>query len=219
MRRLPPLLFATCLLASAGASWAAPTVGLVYDEVADERCSAGQPIQSEWASELRSRLQEMRDAWASVEPQMVSAVGSITNKPFAPTGTIRLTLCNTPSNSFFGLSVNMRYALNSFTKTPVPLRYKVDTAFHESLHEFVSRNVPAGSPLLLLCASESACVRNHVHLLALQKAVLLRINDPSSLAEVISIDGQLPSVCYKSAWSLVNATEQTYLQFVPELAQ
>jgi len=42
----------------------------------------------------------------------------------------------------------MRFALHSFTSTPVPLRYKVDTAFHESLHGFVAKYAPHDSKLL-----------------------------------------------------------------------
>ncbi len=150
---------------------------------------------------------------------MARTVRLLTHKPFEPSGTIRLTLCDTPSNSFQGPTVNMRYALKSFTETPVPLRYKVETAFHEELHPFVDANVPAKSELLRARASESQCVRNHLHLLALQKAVLLHLNDPASLAQVVALDGQMPSGCYKRAWNLVDATPGAYLQFVAELAK
>ena len=109
--------------------------------------------------------------------------------------------------------------MRSFTATPVPLRYKIDTVFHEALHEFVSRNTPARSELLSQHTSEPMCVRNHLHLLALQKAALLYTKDIEALEQVISIDGQLPSGCYKRAWSLVNATSNTYLQYVAELSQ
>jgi len=100
----------------------------------------------------------------------------------------------------------------------VPLRYKSDTAFHQELHPFVDANVPAKSDLLLAHASEPECVRNHLHLLALQKAVLLRLNDSASLAQLVAIDRQLPSGCYKRAWAWVDATPSTYLQYVAELA-
>ncbi len=150
---------------------------------------------------------------------MIQAVTTLTKKAFAAPTTVHLTLCDVPSNAFFGVTVNMRYALRSFTSSPVPLRYKVDTVFHEALHEFVLRNTPRGSALLEANTAESFCVRNHLHLLALQKAVLLSIGDTSSLEQVIAIDSQLPSGCYKRAWSLVNAEPQTYLQYVEELAR
>jgi len=209
------------LLVTSVAAVSSPKADLSYDEVADRRCTSAQdtPISPEWVSELRSRLPEMRRLWETVGPEMSRAVAALTKKPFAPTDPIRLTLCDMPSNSFQGPTVNMRYALRSFTEAPVPLRYKVDTAFHEELHPFVDANTPAKSELLVAHASEPQCVRNHLHLLALQKAVLLRLNDPASLAQVVAIDGQLPSGCYKRAWTLVDATPNTYLLYVAELTK
>jgi hypothetical protein len=46
-------------------------------------------------------------------------------------------------------------------------------------------------------AVETDCVKNHLHLLALQKAVLLSLNAQRELADVVAIDSQLPSGCYK----------------------
>jgi hypothetical protein len=113
----------------------------------------------------------------------------------------------------------MRYALRGFTATPVPIRYKLDTAFDEALHQFVARNTPARSPVLLAHASEPFCVRNHLHLLALQKAALLVVQDSESLEQVIRVDSELPSGCYARAWALVNAAPDVYLQYVAELSR
>jgi hypothetical protein len=207
------------LVVASTTSHSSPLPQLTYDDLADKQCSSteGSMIESDLVNELHARLPEMRRLWESVGPEMARAVTVLTNKPFEPTGTIRLTLCNIPSNSSQGPTVNMRYALKSYTETPVPLRYKVDTAFHEELHPFVDANVPANSELLAGHASEPQCVRNHLHLLALQKAVLLRLNDAASLAQVVAFDGQLPSGCYRRAWALVDATSGTYRQYVAEL--
>jgi hypothetical protein len=209
------------LVVASTAGHSSPVPQIIYEEAADRQCASTEAsaIGPGLVSELRSRLPEMRQLWQSVGPEMIRAVTALTNKPFEPTGTIQLTLCNMPSNSLQGPAVNMRYALKSFTETPVPLRYKVDTAFHEELHAFVDANVPAKSELLAVHASEPQCVRNHLHLLALQKAVLLSLNDSASLAQVVAFDGQLPSGCYKRAWALVDATPSTYLQYVAELGQ
>lgn len=214
------LLLIALLLPSAHAA-SIPDVEITYDERADGQCSrnVGRAVRPEWVSELQSRLPEFRAIWQSVGPSMSQAVSELTNKPFAPNDAVKLTLCDVPSNSIFGPTVNMRYALQSFSKEPVPLRYKVDTVFHELLRGFVAHNVPGNSRLLSEHGSESSCVRNHLHLLALQKAVLLELKDKRALEQVIAIDSQLPSGCYKRAWTLVNATEGTYKQFVAELAQ
>lgn len=192
-----------------------------YNPQQDDACASArqQQIKPEWSIELRDRLPELRSIWESVSPAMLTAVYVLTKRSLTPPPTVRLTLCDLPSNSFFGVSVNMRYALSSFTATPVPLRYKADTTFHETLHGFVALHTPRGSKLLAEHGSESTCVRNHLHLLALQKAVLLFIGDSKALEQVVAIDSQLPSGCYKRAWTLVNANPNAYLQYVAEISQ
>lgn len=208
---------ATLLLLAATAASAAELASstqFVYDQAAE-----GQSIQPEWSKELSERLPEVAALWESIGPALVEAVNITTKKPFSAPKVVHLTLTEQPSNSFFGVTVNMRYALRSFTTKPVPMRYKVDTIFHEALHEFVYRNTPAGSELISQHSSEPMCVRNHLHLLALQKAALLYIKDNEALEQVMTIDSQLPSGCYKRAWSLVNATPSTYRQYVAELSE
>lgn len=192
----------------------APTVRFGID---NRQCRAAA-VKGEWERELRERLPEFVALWNTVGPRMVTAVSTLTGRPFSPAGSVSLTLCDVPSNSFLGPTVNMRFALRSFTPSPVPLRYKVDTAFHEMLHEFVGRHVPGNSPLLTAHASESRCVANHLHLLALQKAVLLATGEGAALDVVIATDSALPSTCYKTAWGIVNASPTAYESFVRELS-
>jgi hypothetical protein len=214
MRFLIPLFWVTlCVPIS---STAQPTpVELVYSEHSGEQCSA----KAEWVAELQSRLPEFRSIWDAVGPPMLRSVAALTGKSVdSRPRRVLLTLCDSPSQSVFGLSVNMRFALRSFTAEPVPLRYKVDTVFHEILHDFITQHTPRSSALLSLHKSESQCVRNHLHLLALQKAVLLSVEQPEALAQVVSIDSRLPSGCYQRAWSLINESENSYKQYVAELA-
>jgi hypothetical protein len=208
-------------LSSAAAS-AAPTVAADYDELADEQCAAQRayPIREAWKTELRARLPEFRATWEAEGPRMVSAASALTGKPFGEeTLRVRLGLCDLPSQSFGTPSVNMRYALRSFTDSPVPMRFKVDTAFHELLHGFVARHTPRASRLLAKHPGENTCVRNHLHLLALQKAVLLQLRATSELEQVIAIDSQLPSACYKRAWAIVNDADDAYKAYVAELGE
>jgi hypothetical protein len=214
-------LLALLLWGAARAQAQVPAVDFVIDARADEACAVQRhyTIRPEWTAELQSRLPELRDLWAAQGPALLDAVRTVSGKPLAPQPlTVRLTLCDTPSQSITELAVNMRYALRSFTPQPVPLRYKLDTALHEILHAFVTRHTPPDSPLLARHARENACVRNHLHLLALQKAVLLQTGDRQALQQVVDIDGQLPSGCYRRAWSLVSETDDGYRAYVAELS-
>lgn len=174
-------------------------------------------LKPEWEAELQARLPEFRSLWETLAPRLSGAVTRLTGRPFAPGG-VSLTLCDTPSNSFGGITVNMRFALRSYVMGSVPMRYKPDTAFHEALHPFVARWVPRDSVLLAAIRGESICVRNHVHLPALHQAVLLDLGETEALAQIIAVDAQLPSGCYKRAWALVNEHEHKYKQYVRELA-
>jgi hypothetical protein len=217
-------LLLSLLLAYAAASHSqdVPSVSAFYSEEIDSGCAVSRryEIKEDWRSELQRRLPEFQSLLEGKVPSMIGAASAMTGKRFsARSFKVRLSLCDLPSQSFLAPSVNMRFALSSFAKTPVPIRYKVDTAFHEILHAFVGEYTPRASRLLTKYAGETDCVKNHLHLLALQKAVLLSLNAQSELADVVAIDSQLPSGCYKRAWSIVNESATTYKEYVAELSE
>jgi len=219
------LLLAFVSVAACASQPRFPHVKVVYDVSADAACSEnpGDAIKEEWRAELLAREPEFVKLWETEGPRLVAATEAITHKTFPSQEiTARLTLCKLPSESFPAtnrVTINMRYALKSFTQEPVSMRYKVDTLFHETLHIFLSRNPVETSALLKEHASENERVRDHLHLLALEKAVLLRINEPDALEEVIAVDSMLPGGYYKRAWELVNATGTEYLKYVGELSR
>jgi hypothetical protein len=200
-------------------------VKVEYDAAEDVTCSKlpGGSIKEEWKAELLSREPEFIRLWEAEGPRLVAATEAISGKDFPSQEIIaRLTLCSVPSESFpetGRVTINMRFALRSFTPEPVSMRYKVDTLFHELLHIFLQRHPIANSALLKEHAKEDERVRDHLHLLSLQKAVLLKLNQPDALKEVIGVDSMLPGGYYKRAWDLVNATDTDYLKYVAELSE
>ena len=72
-------------------------------------------------------------------------------------------------------------------------------------------HMQAQSRLLSEHQNENRRVKNHLHLLALGKAVYLELGLASELEEIIEIDGQLPGSAYKRAWEIVNQTGNEYL--------
>lgn len=200
---------------------APPTITVAYSRTFDSVCSffQGYEIKDEWRFELESSQREFENLWNVMGPKLIETTEQITKKKFpAESLTARLTLCNLPSQSYFGISINMRYTLKSFTATPVPMAYKVNTLFHELLHKYFAANPVENSALLEQYASEPERTRNHLHLLALQKAVLLNLNETEMLKHQISIDSQLPEGYYRRAWEIVNATDTEYLKYVAEIS-
>ena len=219
MRQLT-MVFVLLVIGSCQAPVAKPAVTIVYSPGLDSVCSfiRGGKIQESWTKELKERKKEFENLWATVGPKLINKTEALIGKPFpAKDFTVRLTLCNLPSQSFVGIGINMRHALNSFGSSPVPMRYKVDTLFHELLHKYLSEYSVSVSELLATRTEESTRVRNHLHLLALQKAVLLEVGDLDALSDVIQIDSQLPGGHYKRAWEIVNVTDKEYLRYVAEL--
>jgi hypothetical protein len=208
-------VFAICAQA------AQPTITVAYNKTFDSVCSflQGYEIKDEWKIELDTRQKEFENLWTAAGPKLLETTEKITKKPFPEKNfTARLTLCNLPSQSYFGIGINMRYALKSFTTTPVPMSYKVNTLFHELLHSYFAENPIENSVLLKQHASEPERTRNHLHLLALQKAVFLKLNETEMLKDQIAIDSQLPDGYYKRAWEIVNATDTEYLKYVSEIS-
>jgi len=218
------LIVASTLLVLVGSPARAgqPVLTISYSPTLDAACSLVRSgtIKDEWKAELAARQPEFEALWAADGPKMVAATEAVTGKSFpADAVTARLSLCDLPSQSIAGISVNMRYALTSFTATPVPMRYKVNTLFHELLHVYLAKHPVQNSALLAEHAAEPERTRDHLHLLALQKAVLIKLDQPDALKEVIAIDSQLPGGYYRRAWEIVNATDTEYLRYVAELAR
>src|SRR5690242_16262901 len=206
MRRTAALL---CLLFFNSTAIAAPPkVTISYSPSLDAVCALvrGYRIEPAWKLELSEDIGRFRDMWASIGPRLLSKTEEITGKHFVEESiSAHLTLCDPPSESLvLGVVVNMRYALSSFTEHPVPLRFKIGALYHEILHKFVDAHMPAHSALLARHDGEHARVREHLHLLALLKAVYLALGMQDELAELIDIDGQLPGGFYKRAWEIIN---------------
>ena len=219
MRRTAALLLLLFLNSTAIA--APPKVTISYSPSLDTACALvrGYRIEAAWKDELSKDLEGFRDMWARIGPRLLSTTEDITGKNFTD-GSVSayLTLCDLPSQSLrVGIVINMRYALSSFTRHPVPLRYKIGALYHEILHRFVDAHMPAHSALLAQHHGEPARVREHLHLLALQKAVYLALGMRDELSELIDIDGQLPDGFYKRAWDIVNRDRDAYLDYVNEL--
>jgi hypothetical protein len=224
---MTPILFvslAAFAFGVVGSVWATPpTVSISYSQEQDSACAANERyvIEKQWSDELEQDLARIHKLWDELGPKLLATTEEITGKEFSQReADIRLTLCNVPSESTGReIKVNMRYALHSFTKEPVPLRYKVSIFYHELLHGFIDKNLSPQSRLLAEHAGEPERVRDHLHLLALEKAVYLRLGLKEELAEIIKIDGELPNGFYKRAWEIVSEDERTYLKYVEELKE
>lgn len=197
------------------------SVKIRYMPVMDSLCAfaSGYDIESEWEKELLIRKTELEQEWEKTGQKLISAAEEITGSNFEKKQYVAyLTLCNTPSRSS-PLILNMRHSLSSFSENPVPMRYKRDTLFHELMHPYIDELLPKFAPTLEAYKNEHARVLDHLHLLALQKAVYLHLNLEQELSSIIEIDSSLPGGYYKRAWEIVNSHETFYQVLVEELVR
>ena len=196
-----------------------PDVKIDYSPTFDSICALikNYEIKNEWTEELKVKTVELKKAWGQYGNQLLSTTDLIVGKQFQRSGvTVYLTLCNTPSRSF-PIILNMRYSLSSFIDKPVSVYAKMGTLYHEILHGYVNHTMPNDSQLLKLHSGEHSRVVEHLHLLALMKAVYLELKLTDQLSEIIEVDNSLPNGYYKRAWEIVNSNPAYYQEFVAEL--
>ncbi len=190
-----------------------------YNSDLDESCSNAKnyKIKDSWKKELKVKQSQLIKEWSNYGGKLLleteGIVGNEFNRAFV---TANLALCNTPSRSF-PLTINMRYSLSTFTNNPVSIDVKVGTLYHELLHPYIINNLRTNSLLLTLYNKEPQRVKDHIHLLALLKAVYLNIGLADKLSTIIEADNSLPNGFYKRAWEIVNSNPSYYLEFVGEL--
>lgn len=196
-------------------------VSIAHSRPVDHACSAIRryPIAPAWQEELDGRLPAFQEVWQLEGRPALERMFELTGGRLHGTYRVRLTLCDLPSSSLFGTSVNMRHALRAFTDAPVSLRYKVAVMNHELLHRLLGDVDLKGSRMLALHASEPARVRRHLHLFALTKAALIDLRHEGTLRELVGIDSSLPANDSRRAWQIINERPDTYIAYVNELRQ
>ena len=217
-----PISMALCglLLLCAPATADVPAVHLSYADAFDEVCAqqTRYAINPAWVSEARSRLPEFQSAWQTTGERLLRATEQIVGKRFAEREfQISLSVCSFPSMAE-PLLVNIRFSLKSFVPGALSPDVTISTMFHEILHRYLSGRIPPKSTLLVRAAHEDETVRSHLHLLALQKAVYLKLGLADTLQRVVEKDHALPNKSYGRAWDIVN-DGQTGAALVDELKQ
>jgi hypothetical protein len=197
-----------------------PSVDVSYANLFDEACAqqTKYQINPSWVSEINTRLPEFKAAWAKDGPVLLKTSEHIVGKNFREKQfLVSLSICSLPSMGD-PLLVNMRYSLKSFSSTPLSMDVTVGVIFHELLHRYLAGKIPANSKLLLKYKSEDETVTSHLHLLALQKAVYLKLGRADTLKRVVEKDQALPNKSYTRAWEIIDHRE-SYKSFVEELRQ
>jgi len=173
------------------------------------------PIKDEWMQETGRRLSEFQSTWNQEGAKYLQTVFAEIGIPF-PYIEIQATLTvATVASSSTPLIINVKPFLSSAEK-PASMSVFPIILFHELMHIYL-RGVTDSSSLRKKYAKESFVTLNHLHLMALEKFVLLKTGETATL-QWLDHDyrtGDFPPD-YKRAWEIINDIEG-YQTFVNEL--
>jgi hypothetical protein len=196
-----------------------PTISLVYlkgGTPLDRECGAvtQKPVQDEWTAEVFNRLDEFQGLWDEEGTVYMQTALKEVGVPF-PYKEMQatLTVCELSSMSS-PLIIYVRRFLSSAEK-PLPKWAFAEILFHEVMHTY-TRDVYDASSLRKKYASESPVVLNHLHVMALEKFVLQKLNKPEMLEWVDNRYRNTFPPSYKRAWEIVNDIEG-HEAFIKEL--
>lgn len=162
-------------------------------------------------SGLYKQLPGLKVAWKKEVPLLFMELFSVFNRGIkAKERTAILYLSNAWSyGSDRFLVLGLRWILD-----PEPWVFKVNredsftaTIFHELLHIWVDENISQESPLLKKYNIEESEVRNHIHLMALQKMVYQKLGREDILEMLDEQYRKRSLASYRRAWEIVNDIE------------
>ncbi|HVK96530.1 MAG TPA: hypothetical protein VM368_01880 [Flavisolibacter sp.] len=176
---------------------------------------ANKPVDEDLMREAGRRVEEFQELWDKEGPDYFNTVFSEINLPF-PYKEIHgaFTVSGVPSTNT-PLIINVVPFL-SLAKKPFPIAVFSEIVFHELLHVYL-RGITDRSTFRKKYMNESLTTRNHLHLMALEKFVLLKLGK-TDLLKWLDNDyrkGDLPPD-YRKAWEIVNDKEG-YEVFIEEL--
>jgi hypothetical protein len=163
------------------------------------------------AVEQRAAFQKQWDAEGPA--YMNAALDEIGMKfPFGDVQ-VTLTVC-LPASTSVPLVIDVTPFLPT-AKKPAPAWEFSEVVFHELMHSYV-RPVYAHSALMNKYRDELPTTKYHLHVMAIEKMTLIKLNRPEELKTIDHDYRSGPDPAYKRAWEIVNDIEG-WKPFIDEL--
>ncbi|HEX5733984.1 MAG TPA: hypothetical protein VF131_14210 [Blastocatellia bacterium] len=190
-----------------------PSGGTIFDRTCPQFLKT--QINPEWVQETARRVPEFQALWDKHGPAYLSVTFAEIGLGF-PYGEMQaaLTVCPVSSMSI-PLMINVRAFLSS-EQSQVPPEHFAEVVFHELMHHYTQR-VNASSALRKKYAKEPPVVLSHLHVMAIEKFVLLKLGRTEELKYLdYQYRNNPPPSFYKRAWEIVNDIEG-YESFIKEM--
>jgi len=170
-------------------------------------------IEPKHVSEVLERLSEFQALWDKQGREYLSTALREVGADY-PFGEIQATLTVCPGIPPMGspLMIQVGGFLASTGEKPRPATLFPMYVFHEMMHRYVNP-IRLGSPLRKKYSSETALTLNLLHVVALEKLVLVKHSDILKAWEELNRTER--SLSHKRAWDIVQA--ESYEPFIDEL--
>jgi len=180
--------------------------GLYDSAVCPEKST--KKVDPAWAREADERTKEFAQIWGKAEPILFGKVFEIFGAGFSRKElTATLSACPIVPSYSDPLTLNVTRFLKSYMgEKPVASNEGfADLVFHELLHTWIVENGQWPSALYEKYQNEKRVVRNHLHLMAVQKHVYSELNR-SDL--ILMIETRYKNMLgYDRAWQIVTEIE------------
>lgn len=174
------------------------------------------PVKQEWIKELNEKIVHLDDVWTKQGPVLFKVLFDQTGVGFSRKEMdATLSLCPDKSSYSSPLVLNVTWFLDSFMNPKASLGDDefIDLVFHELTHSWVVDNLKM-SQLRLKYKDESNVVKNHLHLMAIQQFVYLKLGR-LDLVEFLDMKNKRIGGAYARSWEIVQA--EGYQAFINEL--
>ena len=206
-------------------TWAEPrsprlffSYSYLYDSICGQ--APGKNVQAAWSEEADQRTPQFEAWWRAEEATLTHELFKLYGLGFSRTElTATLSACPRSSSTSdpLVLVVN-RYLKTYHPEFPSETRGFIfaDQVFHELLHNWLGEHRPETTRLLEKYKNEEQIVKNHLHLMAMQKDIYTELGRTDLLLWLEQQYSRGPDPAYRRAWEIVNRLEG-YQSFVFEL--
>jgi hypothetical protein len=217
------LVFLLLTLSIAHASEPAlPQIFFTYSWLYDGVVCAQNPVDSKWIDELESKMDHFDNVWKEKGSVFFKVIFDQTGRGFSRKElTATMSVCPKKPSYSNPLTLNMNIFLDSYmapTRTGFVDNRFADLVFHELLHTFVVENLD-DSPMITKYKEEIPVVRNHLHVMALQKFVYTKLGR-DDLLTMLDRSYNFIGGAYARAWEIVQTEGyEVFLKELPSVAQ
>lgn len=184
----------------------------LYDSVVCEQT----PPRPVWIAELKEKMPHLDEVWTKRGPELFKVLFDQTGAGFSRKEMdATFSLCPGKASYSSPLVFNATRFLNSFMNRSFTDDEFSDLVFHELTHLWLVENLK-NSDLRFKYKDEAPVVRNHLHLMAIQKFVYIKLGRPDLIA---MLDRKYKSFggAYVRAWEIVQL--EGFEAFIKELPQ